>query len=179
MKKIVRLTEGDLHRIIKESVNNIITELDWKTKMNYVKGRLRQGDEAYRQGDENGYRKYIRKAEYGAHDANDELEKKYNGRPFRDEKGDKFRAYVDLGNGNVNTYFKGKNNVDYKSKNGNTPSAFIRGDFTTGLLHNNANNLLDNYEDNKNDVDTFRKMNKDVNDYKNGNSQYVNGKGWQ
>ena len=39
MKKIVRLTEGDLHRIIKESVNNIITELDWKTKMNYLKGR--------------------------------------------------------------------------------------------------------------------------------------------
>lgn len=45
-----------------------------------------------------------------------------------DENGDKFRAYVDLGNGNVNT---------------------------------------------------FRKMNKDVNDYKNGNSQYVKGKGWQ
>lgn len=28
-------------------------------------------------------------------------------------------------------------------------------------------------------IDTFRKMNKDVNDYKNGNSQYVKGKGWQ
>lgn len=27
--------------------------------MNYVKGRLRQGDEAYRKGDENGYIKYI------------------------------------------------------------------------------------------------------------------------
>ena len=39
--------------IIKESVNDIITELDWKTKMNYVKGRLRQGDKAYRKGDEN------------------------------------------------------------------------------------------------------------------------------
>ena len=35
MKKIIRLTEGDLHRIIKESVNSIIAELDWKTKMNY------------------------------------------------------------------------------------------------------------------------------------------------
>ena len=46
--------------IIKESVNDIITELDWKTKMNYVKGRLRQGDEAYRKGDENGYIKYIK-----------------------------------------------------------------------------------------------------------------------
>ena len=39
MKKIVRLTEGDLHKVIKESVNKVLTELDWKTKMNYVKGR--------------------------------------------------------------------------------------------------------------------------------------------
>ena len=29
MKKIVRLTEGDLHRIIKESVNRIIKESDY------------------------------------------------------------------------------------------------------------------------------------------------------
>lgn len=78
MKRIVRLTEGDLHRIIKESVNNIITELDWKTKMNYVKGRQRQGDEAYRQGDENGAMKYWDKASDGVYDARDEFEKKYN-----------------------------------------------------------------------------------------------------
>ena len=31
MKRRVRLTEGDLHRIVKESVNRILTELDWKT----------------------------------------------------------------------------------------------------------------------------------------------------
>lgn len=30
-KQLVRLTENDLHRIIKESVNNILTELDWRT----------------------------------------------------------------------------------------------------------------------------------------------------
>ena len=29
MKKIVRLTESDLHRIIKESVNRIIKESDY------------------------------------------------------------------------------------------------------------------------------------------------------
>ena len=33
-KQIIRLTEGDLHRIIKETVNNIITELDWRTYAN-------------------------------------------------------------------------------------------------------------------------------------------------
>lgn len=30
-KKLIRLTENDLHRIIKESVNKVLTELDWKT----------------------------------------------------------------------------------------------------------------------------------------------------
>ena len=27
-KKLIRLTESDLHRIVKESVNNVLTELD-------------------------------------------------------------------------------------------------------------------------------------------------------
>ena len=31
MKKKIKLTESDLHKIIKESVNQILTELDWRT----------------------------------------------------------------------------------------------------------------------------------------------------
>ena len=31
MKQRIRLTEGQLHRIIDESVRNVLTELDWKT----------------------------------------------------------------------------------------------------------------------------------------------------
>lgn len=30
-KKLIRLTESDLHKVIKESVNKVLTELDWKT----------------------------------------------------------------------------------------------------------------------------------------------------
>ena len=30
-KRRIRLTESDLHNIIKESVNNILSELDWRT----------------------------------------------------------------------------------------------------------------------------------------------------
>lgn len=33
-KQVIRLTESDLHRVIKESVNNILSELDWKTYAN-------------------------------------------------------------------------------------------------------------------------------------------------
>ena len=34
MKKTIRLTESDLHRVIKESVKQCLTELDWKTYQN-------------------------------------------------------------------------------------------------------------------------------------------------
>lgn len=30
-KQVIRLTEGDLHKIIKESVNKVLTEIDWRT----------------------------------------------------------------------------------------------------------------------------------------------------
>jgi hypothetical protein len=33
-KQIIRLTESDLHNIVKESVSQVLTELDWKTYMN-------------------------------------------------------------------------------------------------------------------------------------------------
>lgn len=33
-KQVIKLTEGDLHNIIKESVNKVLTELDWKTYAN-------------------------------------------------------------------------------------------------------------------------------------------------
>ena len=36
-KTRVRITESDLHRIVRESVNKVLTELDWKTKMNAAK----------------------------------------------------------------------------------------------------------------------------------------------
>ena len=43
-KKLVRLTEGDLHKIIKESVNKVLTELDWKT---YQSAAEKSYDKAY------------------------------------------------------------------------------------------------------------------------------------
>ena len=38
MKKLIRLTEGDLHKIIKSSVKRVLQEADWKTYMNGSKG---------------------------------------------------------------------------------------------------------------------------------------------
>jgi hypothetical protein len=44
-KKIIRLTESDLHNIVKESVNKILSEMDWKTYMNAARKRKKQADD--------------------------------------------------------------------------------------------------------------------------------------
>ena len=36
MKRRVRLTESDLHRIVKESVNRVLLENEWQQGSNYV-----------------------------------------------------------------------------------------------------------------------------------------------
>ena len=42
-KKLIRLTESDLHKIVKESVNQVLTELDWRTYTNAVQKAREQG----------------------------------------------------------------------------------------------------------------------------------------
>lgn len=42
-KQIIRLTESELHQMVKESVNKILTELDWKTYMNAAKKSYEDG----------------------------------------------------------------------------------------------------------------------------------------
>lgn len=42
-KKLVRLSESDLHKIVKESVNNVLTELDWRTYAKAVQKAREQG----------------------------------------------------------------------------------------------------------------------------------------
>lgn len=44
-KQLIRLTEGDLHKIIEESVKNILTELDWRTYANASHESLKKSRE--------------------------------------------------------------------------------------------------------------------------------------
>jgi hypothetical protein len=48
-KRTIRLTESDLHNIIKESVNNILSELDWKTGVEAAKKAEKNGDSSRKQ----------------------------------------------------------------------------------------------------------------------------------
>jgi hypothetical protein len=46
MRRRIRLTESDLHKVISESVRQYLTELDWKTYMNAARKREEQGNHA-------------------------------------------------------------------------------------------------------------------------------------
>lgn len=45
MKKIIRLTESELHKIIEQSTKRMLSELDWKTYMNASRARKQQADD--------------------------------------------------------------------------------------------------------------------------------------
>lgn len=133
--------------------------------MNYAQGRARQGDEAYRRGDEQSAQKYWNKAADGTYSARDEFRKKYN-----PNGGDAYSisdAY-NHGRGDIYTTYKNKRGSRYTSKNGEGLDGSIGGD----------ENELQRYEG-KPTYDKVQKMNQDVRDYKSGKSQYIKGKGWQ
>ena len=45
MKKLIRLTESDLHNIVKGSIRKVLSEMDWKTYINAARKRKQQADD--------------------------------------------------------------------------------------------------------------------------------------
>jgi hypothetical protein len=77
MKRRIRLTESDLHRVIKESVNNILSELDWRTYANAA--RLTK-DRQYRSFDfaEKAADEFNKKHKLGDYDNDEYYNRKQN-----------------------------------------------------------------------------------------------------
>ena len=165
MKKVIRLTESDLHRIIKESVNNILTELDWKTYANAAKSRQEQGND-----------KSSNDLYYAA---NKSFRDKYsNGNVFFDDENNAVdnSATVDV---NIHKYGAdindnrwdgrdfGSMNSRYTHGEKSPEHTLTQGKSTKGMLKrsNNFNNNLSS-------------MHKDMKNYYGGKSQYIKGKGW-
>ena len=104
MKKIVRLTEGDLHNIIRESVNNIIQELDWRTYANAAnKSAERQKDYKEKSNEKKWYDSILPSR------ARKRQDKFLN---LADKEYDRSRRFASAANKAV------KDQLGYKSKNG-------------------------------------------------------------
>lgn len=175
MKKLVRLTEGDLHNIIKESVNMVLTELDWKTYANAAKKR-------YQQYEENPINKKAWDSSYDLNRmANDRFDNEYVGNMKYATMGDKY---------------KGKKGPTYYSRfdvrDDNMPRQAIKGFNRSGdEIFNDKRGHYYNikaigggyvnpnsfYRD-KEIGEKFKSASDELWDYHDGNYDYVKGKGW-
>lgn len=169
MKKLIRLTEGDLHHIVNESVKKVLTELDWKTYMNAARGRYQQGN-------------------YGAADelegnAYEQLQKKYFGAPYRDYREvlhhkpynivNSLRSSAGMHGGQVDdahlTAYEPERREVYRFGRG-VPNGYSK------EIDNGDNPDLEKASKTYNQ--TKQDMIDDMNDYYNDRSRYIKGKGW-
>lgn len=104
MKKIVRLTESDLHGIIRNSVNKILSELDWRTYANAAnKSAERQKDYKEKSKEKKWYDSILPSM------ARKRQDKFLN---LADKEYDRSRRFASAANNAV------KDQLGYKSKNG-------------------------------------------------------------
>jgi hypothetical protein len=77
MDKLIRLTESDLHNIVKESVNKILAEMSPELYHNYSQGRLNQANQARQNGDYDTEMKMRSKAAAGGNAWGDAMRKRH------------------------------------------------------------------------------------------------------
>lgn len=160
MKKVIRLTESDLHRIIKESVNNILTELDWRTYANAAKKSSSIGDT-----------KRARKFRQAASDSS-------NMQKYNDKYMDTYSsANIDIdSDGRAIPY--GSNLDDwheYDSISGFKEDGY---DYETTRYPGQRFYADPSYINNKDVAKHYIDLENQARDYNNGKSQYIKGKGW-
>ena len=153
----VRATESQLHSLIKESVHQILTELDWRTYANASKKRDAQIQQLGRDATDKGGNRLTHLRNNLDYSASDALTSKYaqrhnNGYPTN----------------NADVYTKnGYQTVTTNNFNGN--GRWSRGEFN----YDNKGNI-DKQGHNMNS-----QMDNEVENYMKGKSKYIKGKGWQ
>lgn len=155
--KKIRVTEGDLHRIIKECVNNVLTELDWRTYANASKKRDAQIQQLGRNATDKGGNRLAHLRNNLDYAASDALTSKYAQRYNNGYPTNNADVYTKNGYQTVTT-----NNFDGNGR-------WSRGEFN----FNNKGGV------NKQGYDIDSQMDNEVEDYMNGKSKYIKDKGWQ
>lgn len=76
-RQLIRLTESDLHNIVKEAVNKILNEMSPEMYLNYQKGRLNQANQAKANGDYDTEMKMRSKAAVGGNAWGDAMRQRH------------------------------------------------------------------------------------------------------
>lgn len=156
-RKLIRLSESDLHNIVKESVDKILTELDWRTYASAAKKRDAQRQELGNNATDKGGNRLTRLRNNLDSASSDALTSKY---------GQMYNNGYPTNNANIDTR-NGYQSVTTNNFDGN--GKWSRGEYN----HNNKGNV------DKQGYNIDSSMDDEVEDYMNGKSKYVNGKGWQ
>lgn len=171
MKRKIRLTESDIHRIVKESVNKVLTELDWKTYANAEREALKRSI-----GERPLSKAKLRKKDNSPYESFNDI--RYANRRFRNAK---VNAFNDTHNGAKMTkrsdegpvfddYDYLKTGVGPYFGNGYTDYMYKDERYKPGFLYSDADKNAS--EDTLNDTQEYS-------DYLKGNYGYQNGEGWK
>ena len=186
MKRTIKLTENDLHRVIKESVNTILSELDWRTYQSAYEKPNKRGDwkkaNEFRQAATNSFNRQnghgLKNVPYG--NGSDENVRPdgqfYAGSNMYAPYGDTFAT----ASGKV-SYGQNKpaetlyNNQAIRTNDG------WRGDGKRGDAYPQPEESEFHQANSLNPLLKYKQMkgDKEVRDYFNGKSKYVKGKGWK
>lgn len=184
-KNKVRLTESQLHNIIKESVKQVLSELDWKTYANAEKKALEKFNDAhspYNYKDIDRYAKLykkFRKARQNAFNKEYAYDEGNHGGSYKMKVDDEpmdtypYMAYKDVhtqARTNDSGYEGPGHRLDYGFSNDN--------DYAQPIF--NLNYRGDEYYDKMGKAGEYaKKGNKEIEDYRQGKYEYQKGKGWQ
>ena len=192
-KRIIRMTESDLHQLVKESVNKILTELDWKT---YASAAEKQHDKNYKKirgkydtDRENRFKKAAADTfnrDYGVNtDPTDNLSPNQNSYHMLDKGWTRFNHYPQatfttrtVGDVNDKGGYDDEYNTYMKEKGLGVTHDIDAGHGGMGKYHTSAYNP--NFSNSINgDLKTAHERgNKEIDDYVNGKYNYQKGKGW-
>ena len=159
----IRLTENQLHRVIKESVKKILTELDWKTYQNAAKKAHLKAYDDYDKEDPN-FEKYRNKSSKFSDSATDSF--------MRDHGYDDGRYYMEMNNAmygspkSIRPYYDASNIKMYDRDEEEENPPFYE---DPSYFEDMPNNVRQKYNNAYNELSN----------YKLGNYDYKKGKGWK
>ena len=180
-KRTVRLTESELKNIITESVKNIISELDYKTLANAEKEASRRGQKSYWSDQGYDFPNAVSKA------AHERIRAERFGKAARDafnrdhgyKTGDYWDnegyAEVGLGGDFRSTEEFAPHAVGYRSKGDGNPAKYERGMRQDSYERMEPEEF---FETNPEAAEAYRNADTEWKNYRKGNYEYTQGKGW-
>ena len=184
-KKLIRLTESDLHNIVKESVNKILTELDWKTYASAGKkagkgGSIDMQRELNPNGKPNQWLKDAVAARHRADKFYQQAKNQFN-KDYGYKNGKRYDAdYSEAGFGGDFTSSEefSPHAIGYRDKGYGNPYKYEYGRRYDGYAGKDMT-PEEFYQGNEDAARAYRNADDEIRNWKKGNYDYQNGKGWQ